>query len=114
MYQRKTLRALPLTARKLAKTANALELEVRRLHRLIPVIAVHEKVYTHMTTRGMAGAEAGAKLRDALQTELPMVGCAEHGKDFAVNCPACSDAWFNRSVTGLEAAVTRDLPEVPS
>ncbi len=45
MYQAKTLRRLPPTARKLARMANTLELEVRRLRALVPIVKVHEDVH---------------------------------------------------------------------
>lgn len=103
MYQRKTLRRLSPTARRLAKTANVLELEVRRLHALIPLIQQHEQVYVFATTRQAIRPE----------TELPMVGCDAHGDDFDTSCPNCADAFFNRGVAARAAAVIRTTPELP-
>ena len=100
MYQRKTLRRLPPTARKLAKMANALELEVRRLHALIPIVKVHEEVHSFATTRRTIRPE----------TELPMEGCAAHGEHFDPSCGDCADSFFNRGVDALTASVTRATP----
>lgn len=102
MYQRKTLRRLSPTARRLAKTANALELEVRRLHALIPLIQQHEQVYNWVR-----------RPKDAPQGEIaPGLPCPLHLDKFDPNCTACADGFFVGGMGALSARVMRDAPEV--
>lgn len=100
MYQSKTLRRLPPTARQLARMANTLELEVRRLRRLVLIVSQHEQVYAHVT-------------RPKPQAELAPEGCLAHLGLYHEECPDCADALFKGTGT-LSARVMREATEVPS
>ncbi len=100
MQRRKTLRKFTPNARKLAQAANALEREAKRLRALVPVVMAYEQVYNRLATAA-----------PGLEGEIPDPGgCEAHGDSFDVNCTACSDALFNRSVAGMQAKVLRGKP----
>lgn len=100
-FRSKTIRRLPPTTRKLAKMANQLETEARRLRALIPVLKVYEDVYGFVSHP-----------KDTPEGELPQTHCPDHGDQFDSGCIGCADSFFGQGLLAREAAVTRDALEV--